>query len=81
MKKRNYLIVVAVTSLILLVTYLINDSKNIVFIACYTTVVICVYIALHSMSKKVKGNEGSYRDYFAFPQMKKRYIVCFMFQR
>lgn len=77
MKKINFLIVVAVTSLILLVTYLLNDSTNIGFIAVYISIVICVYIALHRMSEKVEGNTYSFKDYFNVPQMKKRYIVYF----
>lgn len=77
MKRTNFLIIVLVTSLILFVTYILNDIKNIGFMVSYTSVFICVYIALHRMSKKVQGTDSSFGDYFSFPKMKKRYILYF----
>lgn len=63
--------------LILQTVYLIEHSRHLVEILGVTLVVITVYIVLKKIYEAWFGNDGTFKDNFAIPNIKKRYIIIF----
>lgn len=76
-KKMGFPVLMAIVTLLLIVSYLYDSSQNIVEVLSVTFVVVILYIVIKGTYMKLLGSNTAYSESFAMPNMKKRYIIFF----
>ena len=69
--------IMVISMLILQTAYLIEHSRHLGEILGGTLVVIVLYIGFRQLYEEWFGNDGTFKDNFAMPNIKKRYIIIF----
>lgn len=76
-KRIAFLMIMVISMLILQTAYLIEHSRHLGEILGGTLVVIVLYIGFRQLYEEWFGNDGTFKDNFAMPNIKKRYIIIF----
>lgn len=76
-KRIAFLILMIISMFILQIAYLYDDSEHLVEILGGTLIVIILYIGFKELYEQWFGNDGTFKDNFAMPNLKKRYIIFF----
>lgn len=76
-KRIAFLMIMVISMFILQIGYLYDDSRHLAEILIGTIIVIIFYIGFKGLYEKWFGNDGTFKDNFAMPNLKKRYIIFF----